>query len=498
MSLFTIAPSPAPRWFAWMAAVVLLGYGAFLGAYFTPVAGGSDSSGYLNAAQLLAHGKLTAPQRDFSGLTASSATQFQPLGFIAEPARARLVPTYPLGLPAHLALAGTLFGWTAGPLLVGVGATLAAMILCYAVARELALPWTLAAAGAVMFGAFPVTLFIAIQPLSDVLATSWTLAAILATLRARRSLAWAFATGIALSIAVFVRPTNVLLIPALAVLLSRGWRPLVLATLGGIPGALALLALNAHLYGSPWRMGYGSIFEAFGADYFWPTTFHFAKWLAVLLPAVVLLLPFAALRVVRSRLRELLGLALWFFVPVIFYTYYEISHEVWWCLRFILPAVPALILAAMLGLNALIVSRPRLLTSTAAILAAWSVAISVYWTAHFHTLLSKTYEQAYAELGHWAQDHLPANTVLLTNNDSGALYYYTPFPVLRWDQMSAEEFSRHAAQLTRAGRPLHLIVTTDEEAHVLTERAPARWEKTSVVAHRSIWRYLGLLSAPAP
>jgi hypothetical protein len=488
-----IATAPTPRWVLWVAVVALLGYSLFLGKNFSSVAGGSDSSGYFNAAKLIASGHLTAPQRDFSGLQVDSATALQPLGFIAEPTRARLVPTYPLGLPAHLALACSLFGWTIGPLLIGVGATLVAMILCHLIARELGLAWPLALAGAVMFGIFPVTIFVAVQPLSDVLAATWALVVMFTALRSRRSLGWAFASGAALAVAVFVRPTNVLLLPALVVILGYGWRPLISAALGGLPGAIALLTINAELYGSPWRMGYLSIFEAFGAEYFWRTTTHFAHWLAVLLPTVVLLLPFAALRLARTRLRELLALALWFFVPVIFYTYYEISHEVWWCLRFILPAVPALILLALYGVSALLPASFKLLSAAGVALIVWSVAASFYWTAHFHTLLSKTYEQAYLEVGNWAHQHLPTNAVVLANSDSGALYYYTTLPILRWDQMSPEEFKRHAAHLAHAARPLHLIIPTSEETSVLTERAPAHWEKIAVVANRSIWRYAGPL-----
>jgi hypothetical protein len=490
------SPSAAPRWFAWLAAVALLVYGGFLGAYFTPVAGGSDSSGYLNAARLLARGQITAPMRDFSGLTASSATQFQPLGFIAEPARQRLVPTYPLGLPAHLAIASTLFGWTIGPLLVGVGAALAAIVLMYAIARECAIAWPLAAAGAVMLGVFPVTIFIAIQPLSDVLATTWVLAAIYAALRARGSPRWAVATGVALSIAILVRPTNVLISLAIAALLSAGWRPLIAAAVGGLPGAFLLLATNAHLFGSPWRMGYGSIFEAFDFAYFGPTLLHFGKWLGLMLPGLGLFFGVISFGLSRVGLRNRIALALWFFTPVIFYAYYEVSGQTWWCLRFILPAVPALILSALFTLDYFLATHPRTLRIASTLLAFWAIGLSVFWTREFHTLFSKTYEQAYAEIGHWSHDHLPANTVLLTNNDSGALYYYTSFPILRWDQMSAAEFTQHAAHLTRADRPLHLITTEAEENHVLTQRVPARWEKITTVAQRSIWRYNGPAAAP--
>jgi len=84
----------------------------------------------------------------------------------------------------------------------------------------------------------------------------------------------------------------------------------------------------------------------------------------------------------------------------------------------------------------------------------------------------------------------------MANNESGALYYYTSFPILRWDQMSAAEFAQHAALLKRAGRPLHVITTEAEENHVLTQRIPARWKKITNLAQRSIWRYEGPTATP--
>ena len=189
------------------------------------------------------------------------------------------------------------FGWDAAPVLVGVGAALAAVLLCYAIARRLEIdPW-LSAAGAAMLAAYPVFLFTSIQPLSDTLATTWCLAAMYAALRARERTGWAVACGMAFAIAVLVRATNVLLLPALIVVLGFDVRRLVLAGLGGLPGALWLGFYNHTLYGGALRAGYDRIAEAFGWSYGAPTLVHFAKWLALMLPTIVLALPLAALAV---------------------------------------------------------------------------------------------------------------------------------------------------------------------------------------------------------
>src|SRR5688572_25804139 len=59
----SIPPRPAPRWFVWLGVIALAGYALFLGAHTTVVAGGSDSSGYLNSARLLASGRLQTEVR---------------------------------------------------------------------------------------------------------------------------------------------------------------------------------------------------------------------------------------------------------------------------------------------------------------------------------------------------------------------------------------------------------------------------------------------------
>ena len=121
----------------------------------------------------------------------------------------------------------------------------------------------------------------------------------------------------------------------------------------------------------------------------------------------------ATLAALLYPLRERLAVALWFFVPVLFYAFYEVSGQTWWCLRFILPAFPALILSAMATLNYFIGSHRRWLFATAAAFSLWSLALSILWTREFHTLLTKTSEQAYADVGTWARTELPANTVIL-------------------------------------------------------------------------------------
>lgn len=522
------AAPPAVRAWVWFGYAALAAYALLLGWNFANVAGGADSSGYLNSAKLLASGHLDAELRvppEFGAPETLRRQQFQPHGFVPFEGHARLSPTYAVGLPLHLAAAGLLFGWNAAPAVVGLAGAVGALLLTYAIGRRLGLGAPLAVAGSVALGAYPVFLFMSLQPLSDTLATTWCLAAVWAALRAREHRGWAVACGAAFAVAVLVRLTNGVILPALLVLLGLDPRRLALAILGGLPSALWQAYYNHSLYDSPFRSGYVDISQAFGLAYGLPTAWHFVKWLALMLPSALLVLPFFALRRAETPAtspepsprapapvasasplapgRVLLALALWFFAFAILYAFYEISHEVWWCLRFILPGTPALILAGLLGFDALAraaaparVSRVR--TLGAVVLAAWALGLGWYWTARHSLLHTKVYEQAYADAAAAARQQFPADALVLAGLHSGSLYYYTSFAVMRWEFVNATEFAAFRAHLDKSRRPLCALLFDVEEREALQEKCPGTWEKIGAVRNIGLWRYVGpAVAAPA-
>jgi hypothetical protein len=499
------SPQPgthAPHWFVWLGFLALAVYAVLLGVNSTVAGGGSDSSGYLNSARLLASGRLETPVRLPPGFGAAenlSGQHFQPLGFVAS--GSRLLPNYPSGLPLHLALAGITLGWSWGPLFVELAAALVAVWLCYAVGRELGLNWALAAAAAVVLAACPVMLFASIQPLSDTLATTWCLAAVWAALRARQRLGWAAACGAAYGVAVLVRPTNIVLLPALLVLLGHDWRRLVSAALGGLPAAVWLGFYNHMLYGGAFRSGYMTWSDFFSASYVKPTAWHFLHWLAVFLPTVLLVLPLAAFWRRDTRTRDLFALALWFGALTGLYLFCEFSHEVWTCLRYILPAIPALILAGMLGVEAiarsLATTRARRLRYGAAFLiAAWAVGMSWHWSQPHGMFYIKVYEDAYISSSAAARAHFPKDTLVLCCQSSGAVYFYTDFPVLRWDGITPVEFARYTAMARRASVTIGALLFSVEEQRALRELCPGDWTRVATVDGIGLWR-LAPSAAPA-
>jgi hypothetical protein len=492
----------APLWLIWLGVLALAGYGRFIERNFSIVAGGSDSSGYLNSARLMAAGELQANLRapvEFGPVETLNQFHFLPLGFWPYTKDGKITPTYPTGLPIHFALAGKLTDWFVGPRLVGLFAALGAVWLCYAVGREFGLDARLAAAGAVTLAVCPVFLFTSFQPISDTLATTWALAAVWAGLRARRHAAWAIGCGLACGIAVLVRPTNLILLPTLILLLGLDWRRLALATAGGLPGVAWLAFYNNALYGGTLQSGYGDIFVSFAWSWGPITAWHFLKWLAVLLPTPLLLLPLFTLKQSERRNRQLLALAIWFAAFTGLYTFYVVSHETWWCLRFLLPGMPALIIAGLLGVEAIgdrykAAQQNRFRTMAAVILACWAIGGSVYWYRHFALGEINNGEKTYAKACKLARTQFPADTLIVTFEFSGAFYYYTDFPILRWDQVEPEQFARYARLAQKAGRTIGAVGFRWEEQSALKEHCPGNWVRVGEVGDAVLWR----LAAPTP
>jgi hypothetical protein len=487
-----------PDWPAWLALLALAGYAVLLGLNTTIAAGGSDSSGYLNIVRMLQSGRLETPLRLPPGIQASDIVErfhFQPLGFHAyeDTPQPRMVPTYSSGLPLQIALASTVLGNAWGLRFVLLAHALAAVWLVHALGRELGLGRALAAAGAVVFGVCPLVLFAAIQPLSDLPAATWCLAAVWAGLRARRLPGWAAACGAAFGVAVLVRPTNALLLPALLVLVAWPWRRFLLFCAGGLPLAAWQAFYNHQLFGGVLSSGYINWQGFFAAEYLRPAALFFVRWLAFLLPAVLLVLPVAALGRRDTRTRELAVLALWFLGITSLYLFCAFSHEAWNSLRYLLPGVPPLILAGLLGLEALARARPpasanRLRTAAAVVIAGWAAGVSWHWTRAQGVFHIPRHEASYISSPAAARAEFPPGTLVLSCYTSGSLYYYTDFPILRYDAVTPAQFAQYAAKATRAGATVGALLFAEEEARALREHCPGHWQLRRTVDGVQVWR----------
>lgn len=156
-------------------AALLVAVAAVYIGHHVRVAGGLDSYGYVSAGSLLASGKLTERLTLVSLLPFENApAAAAPLGYVPAPDGRRSAPRFPLGLPLMMAVFG-IFGPN-GAFFVPLVAAFGVFALAYALGRDSGLPASGLLAAA-LTAADPLMMHYGTQPMSDVPATFWLLAA---------------------------------------------------------------------------------------------------------------------------------------------------------------------------------------------------------------------------------------------------------------------------------------------------------------------------------
>ena len=493
------APVSPLRPSVWLRAFLIAGfvaYAVFLARHVGASAGGSDSSGYLNNARLLAEGRTAMPQRVPPGLDATQFDwfAFMPLGFRPLPA-AKMAPTYPIGLPIALLSVAKLVGWQLAPPLIMVASALLAVALMLPLGRAAGLPLGWSAFGALLLAASPLTTFMSVQLMSDVPATAAATAAILCAWRSRTRPVWALLAGAALALGVLIRPTNLLLLAPIGLCLGLNWRRWLFLGLGGVPGTLAQLAYSAAAYGNPLASGYGGdLGSKFSLGIVPVTLAHYVRWLPVLLTPVGILA--LALPWIGRRQQFAWVLIAWIVPLFTFYAGYFHTHEWWWYLRFLLPAFPACLVGGLwvahLGWTRL--NAPRLKTplNTRSIAVAAALVVVAHGAFWDHRLAANTIgdgESVYAETFAWTRTHLPADATLLAMQMTGALVYYTDYHFVRWDMLNAEHFARVTRAAVATHRPLFAVLFPFEVNDALETHAAGHWTQVGAVRQVTIWQW---------
>jgi len=477
----------------------LLMYALFLGFNMGAIAGGSDSSGYLNNARLLRQGRVATGYREIAGLPAGKLPGFAyvPLGF--SPAGPhKMVPTYPIGLPLLIDVVASVMGVGAAPswtisIHAIVGVILMFLLCC---ACGLTVGW--AALGALLLGMCPVYMSYSVQMMSDVPATTWALAAVLLAWLSRRDSRLSLPAGFALGVAVLVRPSNLMLVLPAAVALGANWRRWLGFIAGGLPLALMLSAYNYTAYGHVFTSGYGRIDPLLRWEYFPVSMAHYAKWMPILLTPFGLLalgLPLCARRMPRWAIL----LAAWGLPIVGFYAFYFHTHEIWWYLRFVLPAFPAFWIAALLVADDLLrrVHWRRFAPSgslraglAGVLLGAVVFSYAWNWDRKLGASRSGNEEKVYLHVIDYVRVQIPPNAVIFAMQVSGSLFYYTKFPIVRWDHIKSTHFDKLAKAASAARMPIYAVFFPFEEKRVFPDpRLTGRWTKIGSVQDVSVWRY---------
>lgn len=485
---------------------LIAGYVLFIVLRSGPYAGGSDSSGYLNHARLLARGSTTTSIRPISGVSMHkySPWAFTPLGFTPSKGNERadtLVPSYPAGLPLHLLLASWFVGWDQAPVLVNALVAAGGLLALYLVGLQLGLScaWRLYVTAVVAL--FPVAARFFLEPMSDSIAMSWCIATVLLCLSARRRAWMAACAGFAFGMAVLVRPSDVLLLPAIGLALAANCRRGLLFALGGFPCAAFGLFHNLSSSGSLLLSPYGSThLSTLDWTHLIPTANHFAHWLLLFLgPLVIGLWMVSSASATVGKRRHLL-LAAWAWPFLAFYACYPQSRETWWYLRFILPAVPAAVLGAGVvgqGLWSRTVGRWPLPKPMALVLAvlmigglSWGPIASSHYFKRFNLPALARQDMSYPRSVVWMKRLVPAGTPVVCMQVSGAIYYYSDYPIVRYDTVSVADFAGMVAEARVNGVELHALLyefEVDDFKRKLFGKWGS-WREIGRLGRASLWR----------
>jgi hypothetical protein len=483
------------RWWSLAIVMALAAYALLLWPRMGAYAGGSDSSGYLNQARLLEKGEIVIPQRFPAEAppAAGAGHLYVPLGFHPAPGEeARMVPLYPVGLSLLTLGMARLTGWEVAPAAVMILHLLGGLGVVYLFGRSCQLTRPMATLAIAAIAASPLFVFMGLQLMSDVPSLAWvTLAILLAQESRNRSWLWASWCGFAVGMAVLLRPTNALVLFPVAVALGADPKRCAALIAGGLPAAVFLGWYNLTAYGAVFTTGYGNISGAFKLQLIGPTILHYLKWLPLLfspLIALVLLLPWA--RAVPPRHRLLLTLTPALFLG--FYSFYDHTHETWWYLRFVLPAIPAAVVGALMVAQCAWDRSGRWATRYGAVaFSASIILIAIFgysWNQRLHAHRVADQEVVYPQVAGWAAQNLPAGTAVLAMQASGALFYYTDFPIIRWEHAPTEVAKIIQAQLAATDRPMAAVLFEFETESALAAWQPERWQKVVEFGPVAVWQ----------
>lgn len=498
----SVAPvaSPASPWRSRLAmgllAVMALAVGSHVGRWGMAFAGGSDEAGYVHNATLLLEGRLTEATRPIPGVPPGTLRPqaYETLGRVVSPDGQTLRPYYPFGYPVIIALFDLLDGpFGHGVWLTLVSTVMAVPFLVYFLGREFGLDrdWAVVAAAGLTFS--PMTIFMAVRPMSDLFTMVLASAAMLAGLRAHRSPGWAVALGLLFSWAVFTRAPNTIL--ALPLVLAWAWRWRQqrwwwVTVLAGLPALAVVMVINHRLFGSPWRTGYGDVGSLFSVEWLVPTLRNYAASLPREIPH--LLLAGAALSVIGlAREPRRYGLLwVWALTYAGFYAFYRYTHEVWWYLRFVLPMFPAIVIAGGLVLQA---AGQRLPRWGNALLVLVALGTGLGWNVRQNRELVFLYEpaqDAYVLIGQWVVTETDPSDVLVCAQASASLFHQTPNPIIRYEHLRPGEWDTLQQLTADQGTTLYAVLWEYElkERHVLETRIPGDWEFVRAFGTSEIYR----------
>ncbi len=396
----------------------------------------------MSQADLIASGSVAQELPAIAQTLPGNEAAFAPAGYTLTADKRLVVPVYPPGLPALMALLQRATGNRAAVFYVVPALAALLVLTTFFIGVKCDGPPT-GAIAAILLATSPVVIAQTVQPVSDVPATAWWIAAM--ALALCDSAVLCFLAGASASLAVLTRPHLVPIAGLIGMyLVTATWRAdpvnrprqvsrLAWFVAGGLPGCLIVAAINVRLHGSPLLSGYGPIRDYFRWEHLAPNLDRYPRWLLQTHSPFVYL-AFAWPMLLRSRFaRGINADAVWVLwssavvviVLTLFYGYF--GRDEWGYVRLLLPALPALlILSAALARRATTALIPR---STLAGAVALSVAMAVLslWQLREADRRGvfdlRVVEQRYVDVGQFIAGATAESAVLVSGLHSGSIRY---------------------------------------------------------------------------
>jgi len=432
---------------------------AFAFSWNTWTIGGSDSHCLAAQARAFASGQAhVATELAGEAPWPDAPRTFAPVGFHPRAGHVgRFVPVCSPGYP--LLLAPLLWVSALAPFAVP---PVAALVCLWATARlARALDGDLAAVlAALIFGTTPVVLYQVVQPMNDV------------------PVAALIASAAALALTPPVRPGLAGALLGLAILCRPNLAPIALAFLTGLPAArgrfllfmlpgLALVpVLNTVVYGAPLTTGYGDVGALFSLRHVGINVARYGEWFIATSPVLALgaLAPVVLRDPARADSIRLVAFLLALAAVVVACYLPYLPFDVWWYLRFLLPAMPPLA-ALSAAVMTRVGSRTGLFGSTiavvVAVVAAWYGLTTAHQRAAFTIAVLEQRLKTAAEI----VGEVYPNSVAIAIQPNGAISYQLERPVVSWDSLKPRSLDQAVRWLeSRGTRPLIVIDGPQEDA----------------------------------
>jgi len=457
----------------WLAAVAALAVVVFVltSAFGAFVAGGADSSGYLNQARLWERGTLITNESLIERVDWPFADwTFSPLGFRPGVTRGTLVPIYSPGYPMVMGSIRRVFG--AGREMYVVPITAAGLVVCTAILGTWVGGLPIGAAASLLLATSPPFVLQSLQPMSDVpTAFWWTLAALLGS---SRRLIDSLASAAAVAMAILTRPNLVpLAIPLVLFVLaarrreetSYNWRGAIIVSSGVVMAAALVAYLNTIFFGSPGSSGYGAPRDLYQLGFVPVNVVRYTQWL---MQSETILIFAALAGLVALRRNAFAGRWAMFAAAVVAivlssYLFYR-PFDNWTYLRFFLPAYPLLFVALLSVANFnFFASRPGLKTALIVTTTVVVFGAHINFMLHNHVFQTKALEQKYLTVTDYIQRSLPANAVFISHQYTGSIHYYTDRRILRYDWLVPNRLDDAVHRLESLGYKPYVLLEDWEE-----------------------------------